>query len=125
MKVQVLKILDVESKLSVLCNTDYGDVLVYWKGNVPVENKIYDVEFETDKLLVWGRDILFTEEQITICDDDSKVKIVGDLESIDDDGYMVLRIDGSIITFMTQGIPLEEGNRIQIELEYIEGYPVE
>lgn len=123
MKVQIMKILNDEPKFSVLCKTDYGDVSVHWIGNAPIENEIYDVEFETDKLLLWNRDIFVTEEPLTICDDNNRIKIIGDLESIDEDGYMVLRIDGSIITFMTHGIPIEKGIRIQVELEFIEVYP--
>ncbi len=125
MKIQTIKILADKPNLIVLCKTGYGDVSAYWMGNTPVENETYDVEFETDKLLVWDRDIVVTEEQLAICDDNHEIKIIGDLESIDEDGYMVLRIDSSIMTFMTQGIPVEEGLRIQIRLEFIEVYPVE
>ncbi len=125
MKIQTIKILADKPKPIVLCKTGYGNVSVYWMGNTPVENETYDVEFETDKLLVWDRDIVVTEEQLAICDDNHEIKIIGDLESIDEDGYMVLRIDSSIMTFMTQGIPIEEGLRIQVRLEFIEVYPVE
>ena len=112
-------------KIIALCKTDYGEVSVYWMGNIPVENETYDVEFETDKLLVWGRDIVVTEEQLAICDDNHEIKIIGDLDSIDEDGYMVLKIDSSIMTFMTQDIPVVEGHRIQVRLDFIEVYPVE
>lgn len=125
MKIRVKKILTEKPKLIVLCETGYGEVSVYWKGNTPVENETYDVEFETDKLLEWGRDIVATEEQLAICDDNHEIKIVGDFESIDEDGYMVLRIDSSIMTFMTQDIPVIEGLRIQVRLDFIEVYPVE
>ena len=125
MKIRVKKILADKPKLIVLCKTGYGEVSVYWMGNIPVENETYDVEFETDKLLVWGRDIAVTEEQLAICDDNHEIKIIGDLESIDEDGYMVLKIDSSIITFMTQDIPVVEGLRIQVRLDFIEVYPVE
>lgn len=123
MKMQVIKILADKPKLMVLCKTGYGDVSVYWIGETPVENKAYDVELETDQLLLWDRDIFATEEQLTICDDNRKVKIIGDLESVDADGYMVLSIGDSIIPFMTQGVPIEKGIRIQVGVELIEAYP--
>lgn len=123
MRIQVTKILTDRPKCIVLCKTDYGEVSVYWVGKTPIENEVYDVEFEASKLLLWDRDINVTAEQLTICDNNNEIKIIGELESIDEDGYMVLRIGDSIVTFMTQGIFADKGARIQVRLEFIEAYP--
>lgn len=124
MEVRVVKILTANPRLTVLCKTDFGEVSVYWRGNPPVENETYDVEFEIEKLLFWDRDINFSKEKLTICDNNYEILIIGDLESIDEDGYTVLRMGTSIITFMAQGIPIEKGCRIQVRLERVYVYPI-
>jgi len=43
----------------------------------------------------------------------------GILESIDEDGYAVLRFDNSIISFMSKGEPFELGSYIEITVPKI------
>lgn len=62
---------------------------------------------------------------MAICSDGQGIKITGDLESVDEDGYMVLRLGSSIVTFMTQGMPAKIGSRVQVRVESVEVYPVE
>ena len=125
MKVEIIKILDNKTEVEVLCRTQYGNISIFWIGSNPIEGEIYDVEFESDEILIWNRDIFLSKEQLTICDDNQKIKVVGDIESIDEDGYMVINMGESIMVFMTQEIPIHCGTRVKILIEKLDAYPIE
>lgn len=125
MKVKILKISECNSKTKTMCQTDYGNVSLYWMKNNPKVNQIYDVELDTNEMLIWNKNVFLSNEKNTLCDESSLIKIVGDLETIDTDGYLVLRIDNNIVTFMSQKVPMIEGKKIQIYVNYMEAYPIE
>jgi len=125
MKVKIIKISVCNSKTKVMCQTDYGSVSLYWMKNNPKVNQIYDVELESNEMLIWNKNIFLSQEENAICDENNLIKIVGDLETIDADGYLVLRIDNNIITFMSQEVPLIEGKKVQVYVNFMEAYPIE
>ncbi len=124
MKVKILQISVSNSKTKVVCKTDYGDVSLYWMKSKPEVNRIYEVELESNETLVWNKNVSISKENNTICDANNLVKIVGDLESIDADGYLVLRIDNNIVTFMSQEMPKIQGGKVQVYVDSMEAYPI-
>lgn len=125
MKVKIIKISICNSKTKVVCQTDYGNVSLYWMGSNPQVDQTYEVELESNETLIWNKNIFVSQEKNTIYDENNSIKIVGALESIDADGYLILRIDNSIVTFMSKEIPMVEEKKVQVYVNFMEAYPIE
>ena len=63
-----------------------------WNGSEPQINKEYIVELEIPGVLCWRRDIISAQEKYLITNRNNKFSLVGIFESIDDDGYAVIRL---------------------------------
>lgn len=124
MKIRVNDIISNSPSCIVSCTLEFGDVLLTWKDSMPEINKEYDVEFDTDKILTWDDDISLTEESepVIYMEKDAMV-IIGTLESVDDDGFMVVRMKNYILTFETQGKALHNGTKIRIKVPSMNAYP--
>ena len=55
--------------------------------------------------------------------ENNEIIINGILESVDEDGFMVVRMKDYILTFETQGKALYNGVNIRIKVPTIEAYP--
>lgn len=124
MKIRVNDIISNSPSCIVSCTSEFGDVLLTWKDSMPEINKEYDVEFDTDEILTWDDDISLTEERepLIYMEKDAMV-IIGTLESVDDDGFMVVRMENYILTFETQGKALHNGTKIRIKVPSMKAYP--
>ena len=94
--------------------------------HIPHEHwdKEYDVEFDTDDILKWDDDISLTEVKEPLINmENNEIIINGILESVDEDGFMVVRMKDYILTFETQGKALYNGVNIRIKVPTIEAYP--
>lgn len=105
--------------------TEYGEAYALWNGTEPQINKEYIVEFEIPDILFWKRDIISAQEKYLITMENNKFCLVGLFESIDDDGYTVIRIGDSIISLETEGVPFELGSFVRIMTDTIELYEVD
>lgn len=95
-------------------STEYGNATALWNGNVPEVKKEYFAEIEIPGILCWQKDISTTDEKCFILLENNIVHIVALLESIEDDGYTVLRLGDSIITIQTQGKHPNVGSNVKI-----------
>lgn len=109
----------------VLCRSKYGQFFAYWSEDDVNENEWYDVELDTDEELIDGVNLFKVEEKNCIYSVGEKLKIVGTLESIDNDGYMIVRVDNSALTFVTSSSGFEPGLVVKILLNQIKAYPIE
>ena len=125
MKVRIIKVIPNIPKPIALCKTDYGNISVCWMENIPILYEIYDVVFEINEILFWDKDIIPSKEPLAMYDDDFGIKLIGDLEEIDEDGYLVLRIGDSIITCVTKNVPKKIGLRIEVRVKCVDAYPIE
>ena len=124
MKVKIINIVSKEPDCIVLCSTEFGEIVLTWKDNIPEKDKEYDVEFDTDDILKWDDDISLTEVKEPLINmENNEIIINGILESVDEDGFMVVRMKDYILTFETQGKALYNGVNIRIEVPTIEAYP--
>lgn len=124
MKVKIIKVISKIPHIKVWCKTDLGNLSLIWKDDNPIENQEYEVELENDEILMLNNNVYITEELPTIFEDEQGITIIGDLESIDEDGYLVMRVENSIISFLAQNINLNVGLRIMIQITFLEAYPV-
>jgi hypothetical protein len=98
-------------------STCFGKINVIWEGDKPEIGKTYHVELDIDGVYVWGQDIVSSDDDISIiCN--------GILESIDDDGYAVLRMGDYIIPFLTKGDSFEIGSKINVHVKLVSAYPI-
>ena len=81
-------------------------------------------EEDTDDILKWDDDISLTEVKEPLINmENNEIIINGILESVDEDGFMVVRMKDYILTFETQGKALYNGVNIRIKVPTIEAYP--
>lgn len=94
-------------------------------GEAPDKNCRYDVELECTQILRWNYDIASSNAPLSITNVAESVRIVGDVESIDTDGYLVIRMGNSILTFATQDVPVGNGARVKIMVDQVLVYPID
>jgi len=125
MRIRVNKILTDKPEVTVLFITDYGDAKALWVGDTPIENQEYYVEVDVNDTLAWGKDVIEAENYYTIRLEDDQVYISGILESVDSDGYTVLRIGESFIPFMASGHPLLLNSLIELSTRSVSLTPID
>ena len=104
--------------------TEYGNACALWNGTAPQINEEYTVEFEIPNVLCWKRDIISAQEGYLITIENNKFCLVGLFESIDDDGYTVIRLGESIIPIETEGEPLKLGSFVKLTTNTLVLYEV-
>ena len=105
--------------------TCFGKITVFWDGNTPEIGTAYDVELDIESVLVWGKDVILVNDESFAIDYDGELALLhGILESIDDDGYAVMRMGDYIIPFLSQGEFFDVGSRIIIYIDSISAAPV-
>ena len=105
--------------------THFGGIKVVWDGDALEIGKVYDVELDIEKVLIWGKDVTLSHnENFSISCEDNVASLYGVLESVDADGYSVLRMGDYIIPFLTQGNSFKIGSRVKITIDSISASPV-
>lgn len=105
LRVVINKIARDDAELKVSFSTVFGSAEAFWDGVEPRVGGKYDVELEIDRTLHWGINIDRSPIEVSSIafDDDTGIIIVGQLESLDDDGFGVIRLGDFIITFLVDG----------------------
>lgn len=107
MEIKINEVNHKSLKCYVIFSTEFGNSKALWNGETPPEvNKGYFVEFEVPGILRWGEDIIISDKkEYVIKMDNGITQLAGMVESVDEDGYTVVRIDENIITLETEGSP--------------------
>lgn len=106
MKVLINRVVNLTKGYTVAYSNEYGSTSVFWNGAKPQINKEYFVEIEVPGVLNWQKDITITDMNCKIEELDNGIAYIsGVLESIEDDGYTIMKIGDSIIAIETQGEP--------------------
>lgn len=125
MRVHINKIILENTNIIVLFSTDFGDAKAFWEGEVPTINSEYQVEVDIIDTLVWNIDIIRAEnDNYSIQMENEFIHISGKLDSVDDDGYTVLRIGDNIIPFVATGEPFHAGTFISVSSKLLSISPV-
>ncbi len=115
MKIIVERTKAVDSNVMIDFSTEYGSAIAVWEGEMPSVSCEYHVELDIEDTLVWNKDITKNEaEEHSIRMYQDKVSLSGVLDSVDDDGYSILRIGSSIIPFISSGNSFEIGTSITV-----------
>lgn len=124
----IVKVLEICNELlrTVLCETSYGTVTLDWHGDtIPQAGETWNVELETAHVFCWESDIAETNAPISLQDKDSCIELVGDVDSVNEDGYTVLRMGNCIVSVLTRGTPLCPGTRVAFTVEHLGAYPTD
>jgi hypothetical protein len=120
MKVQIDEIIHGNSNIVVAFSSSFGSAKAYWDGDEPIAKSEYLVEVDVDNTLVWNKDILQHENNAySIRLKNDFILISGYIDSIDEDGYTVLRIGDNIIPFLTTGAPFPIGTNVTLSTKTI------
>ena len=132
MEIKILSAYKNENATIVSFTSEFGDAYAQWNGEEPWSGEepligaIYNVEIDTDEDLIWEVNIFASSKNrcsIQV-DSDGKIKITGCLESLEDDGYAILRMDGYIIAFMADNLPNDAvGSYILLNIKQIMVFP--
>lgn len=126
MRVTIEKIMNIENEYKVVFSSQYGNATAIWNGAKPQISKEYYTEIEVPGVLIWEKDIINTDKINRIEEiENGIVCLCGILESIEDDGYTVVRIGDNIVAIETQGVPPKINICIMIRVENILLYEVE
>jgi len=99
--------------------------MVTWEGEKPEIGETYIIELEVEGVFDWGIDItLSRNSKDSISNEGQYYSLNGVFESVDDDGYAVLRMGDYIIPFIAQGRSFIEGSRVSLRTNAISAYPV-
>lgn len=122
----IVKAIEIRSEILslVLCETLYGKATLTWKGCAPQVGETYDVELETAHVFVWGRDVMETTGPISIQDTSDGIKVIGEVESVDGDGYTVLRMGNNIFPILVTGGAPHLGTYVVLTVQSLEAYPI-
>ncbi|CAM4399849.1 hypothetical protein [Paenibacillus tarimensis] len=121
MKIFVTDILMIDQKNIVSFQSNIGNGKASWNGDPPTVNIEYYVEVEIHDNLSWGDNIIKSSSRHSQIElDDSSLILTGKIESIDDDGYTVIRLGESIICIEALGTPLSIGTYVSIHGKNVE-----
>ena len=122
-----MAIVTCDPQLIVQFCTSFGIATGHWMGDAPLVGSRYNVEIELDGVLTYGVEVTISGSNIYHLESliDDKVRIIGLLESLDDDGYAILRLDGNIVAFMSIELDALVGQFVQIDAVDITLYPYE
>ncbi len=106
--------------------SEYGKAKAIWQDKNP-ECKTYNVEIDIEETMQWGSNINSTSKSSMSISMNSinKIVLVGLFESIDDDGYTILRMGNSIVMFFTEGNTPEVGKMVEVVVDCIHMTPYE
>jgi len=126
MKINIFEIAkNAKGSNIVKFSTEYGNAYALWNGTEPQISKEYIVELEIPNVLFWKKDIIPAEEKYLISTENNKFYLVGLFESIDDDGYAIIRLGESIISVETKGEPFELGSFVKLSTDELLLYEVD
>jgi len=128
MNIKIEKIISTPPSLLVAFSTNYGNAIGTWEGEMPILDSNYDVEIDIDNVLLWGKEIINGKKSFNVSmNSKNEIILNGILDSLDEDGYAVLRLGSSITAFMTnieKVFPFEVGSYIELTVPNISLFPV-
>ena len=111
-------VIEVDQNM-VYGNTLFGELRGKWKYDTPIVNTSYEIELDINCVFIYKKNIFRADICSTSisCEGDH-VCIFGVLESRDDDGYAVLRMNDSIIVFDLDSCELQVGDVVKLYMDF-------
>ena len=126
MKVLISRVINDNSDIKVIFSTEYGSAEAFWSDEEPIEGNDYHIEVDVNGALAWGKNVLKSEiDEFSIKMENEAIYISGSIDSVDADGYAVLRLGDSIVPFFSIGEPFAIGTYITLSAESIVLSPID
>jgi len=106
--------------------TCFGNIHVRWIGEKPGIGKIYHIELDIADHLEWHIDItLSCNNNSSITYDEKSISLFGVIESVEDDGFTILRLGQSMVPLITRGIAFEIGSHVRVCVASVSAYEID
>jgi hypothetical protein len=114
-----------KDKLLVSFSSEFGNADAFWDGVYPCEGEPYNVELDIEDTFTWGINIFKSNQTFSSIKYNklSNIEIVGCLESLDEDGFAVMRLKNYIVTFFTDQLPDIQGSYVLIIVKKMTLFP--
>jgi hypothetical protein len=124
MEATIKKILAVTSDLiTVEIETEFGSCIADWESEKPENGKSYDIEFEVEDTLIYGKTIYFTESnEYQIKMENGNTIFVGNIDAISDDGVAAIKMGDSILLVEVENFPVETTGFVKIVANNVKLY---
>ena len=120
MLIKVTGIVEVMPRKIISFSTTFGNAVGFWVGEEPVIGRNYHIEIEIDTILKYGISINKSSiNSFSISRKNSQIKISGRLESVDDDGFTIIKLEDYIVSFLSEGVTELVGFYVDILIDYI------
>ena len=99
----------------------YGIGIAKWNGYKPVSSQEIHVEIDINKILTFGEEVKLVDDftaHISNCN--GVCIIVGQIESVDEDDYVTIRIGENILCCVIEGVKEFVGKSIEIKTTFLE-----
>lgn len=125
MKIVIEKVNLYDNPNIIYFSTEFGNAQAIWEGDKPEIGKEYFVEVDIENPLKFEDDLIeFEQDTFSIGMVKDSIFIIGFLESVEDDGYSVLRLRDNIVTFEVEGRLPSDNIFIRIEPRKIKLFQV-
>ena len=126
MEVLINEIRQEGLNIIVFFSSNFGDAKGFWIGENPKINEFYQVEVDINDKLIWNQNIIKNiEHNYSVHLINNLICISGLLDSLDNDGYAVLRIGDNIVPFIATGKPFKIGSMIKLFTKSISMSPID
>jgi hypothetical protein len=126
MRIRIEEAIFANKNILVCFSSDFGNAIAHWNGEKPIVNEEYQVEVDISETLEWEKDVEFEKDgKDSIHLKNQGAFISGCVDSIDEDGYAVLRLGGNIIPFSAKGKSFPIGARVKLSVKTIALSPVD
>jgi hypothetical protein len=116
---------EVEEGFKIRFTSSDGRGVAIFVGNKPNLNTDYFVEVEINGTLKWQEDITKIEDNVSKFEEEGNlVSVSGILESVDNDGYTVIRIGTTIIALETEGVHPPIGSTVKVRPSELKLYDI-
>lgn len=125
MRIKIDSLTNMHEKYMISFSVKNGKGKGIWCGESPIVGLEYYVEVDINDDLAWGKNILETRKEIFSIDlFEEKIILTGKICSVDSDGYVILDLGDSSITFLAAGTALPVESYVRLEIKELLLYPV-
>jgi len=124
MIVEIVELFSINSIPHVSFSTPIGNGIAAWIGLSPKVGQKCDVELDLGDIFYWGENIkASTQDAGRIYSANSKIHLIAELSSLDDDNCAVIRLNGAIVLIELNGTPDQKPNFVDLEITKISLHP--
>ena len=125
MKITISRILSTPLPPLIHFMSEIGCANSLWYGEKPIIGHEYFVEIDIRGELIWEKDIIKSQDIFYYIQDiNDQIILNGYLESYDEDGLGILKMNDSLIQFMSKGDAFSIGTFIKLMPQEISMYSI-